>query len=58
MSLISEGEGNKLEATQVARKAKALHITIREDSQVKPTSHTFVQGISTKDVSTISKLEI
>jgi len=58
MSLISEGEGNKLEATQVTRKAKVLHITTREDSQVKPTSNTLVQGITTKDANTISKLEI
>jgi len=58
MSSISKGEGNKLEATQVTRKAKALHITTREDSQVKPTSHTLIQGITTKDVNTISKLEI
>ena len=58
MSSISKGEGNKLEATQVTRKAKALHITTREDSQVKPTSHILVQGIATKDANTISKLEI
>jgi len=58
MSLISEGEGNKLEATQVTRKAKVLHIITREDSQVKPTSHILVKGIATKDASMISKLEM
>jgi len=31
MSSISKGKGNKLEATQVTRKAKDLHITIGED---------------------------
>jgi len=40
MSLISEGEGNKLEATQVTRKEKALHIT---------TSETYISYSCTRD---------
>jgi len=58
MSSISVGEGNKLETTQVTRQTKTLRITTREESQVKPASHTLVQGIETEDVTMIGKLEI